>query len=72
MLALQNFVLVVVMPIVIFTGMIFLFRWWLKRSTGYDPLGNKGAIHPKETDSRSDSYAPYLPPKWRDEKKEED
>ena len=68
MVALQNFFLVLVLPIATGTGIILLFRWWLKRSTGYDPIGDKGQIHPKEIDSREDSYAPYQPPKWREDK----
>jgi hypothetical protein len=68
-LALQNFLLVVVMPIVVGTGMIMLFRWGVKRATGYDPLGEKGRIHPNEanTSTRPETYAPYMPPKKRED-----
>ena len=71
-IALQNFLVVVVLPIVSFTGAIFLFRWWLKRSTGYDPLGDKGRIHPTDanTSTRPETYAPYVPAKKREEKEE--
>ena len=63
-LALQNFFLVVVLPIVSFTAIIMLFRWGLKRATGYDPLGEKGRIPSKEEAStRPETYAPYMPPK---------
>ena len=62
MLVLTNFLMLVVLPIVTMTVIISLFRWWMKRSTGYDPVGNKDNLH-RGQDS---SYAPYLPPKWRE------
>lgn len=64
MIALQNFMMVVVLPIVSVTAIIGLFRWWMKRSTGYDPADDeRKSSHVVE----SSSYAPYLPPKWKDE-----
>jgi hypothetical protein len=67
MLVLTNFLMLVVLPIVTMTAIISLFRWWMKRSTGYDPVGNKGNLH-RGQDSH---YAPYLPPKWREVEKNE-
>jgi hypothetical protein len=74
MIALQNFLMVLVLPIVTMTGMIFLFRWWMKRTTGYDPIGEKGKIHPTEQNSstRPETYAPYMPPKKREDSPKEE
>lgn len=71
-IALQNILMLFVLPVVSMTLIIVLFRWWLKRSTGYDPIGNKGQIHPTEQNNstRPETYAPYMPPKKREEQEE--
>jgi hypothetical protein len=65
LIALENFFMLFVLPFVTMTAIILLFRWWMKRSTGYDPVGNKGRIYPTEENrgTRPESYAPYMPPK---------
>jgi len=71
-LALQNFLMIVVLPVATGTAVIVLFRLFLRRSTGYDPLGDKGQVYPTEanTSTRPETYAPYFPPKKAEDKDE--
>jgi hypothetical protein len=66
--AVENFLIVVVMPILVATLAIGGFRWWLRRSTGLDPADDERKT---PTVRETDSYAPYLAPKWKEEQKNE-
>jgi hypothetical protein len=69
MLALQNFLMVVVLPILIASLAIGAFRWWLRRSTGYDPA-NIDRSSEAHSIHEADSYAPYIAPKWKEDEKQ--
>lgn len=64
MYALQNFLIIVVLPILIATLAIGGYRWWVRRMTGLDPADDERKM---PNVRESESYAPYLAPKWKED-----